>query len=55
MNSPSDWQTWATLAVVAVTALMFLRNALRKKKAGGCGSGCGCSASKKSLVPPGGR
>lgn len=35
-----DWQTWAALGVVALTAAAFLARALRKKKVGGC-STCG--------------
>lgn len=51
MNSTIDWQTWAALGVVIVTALVF---AIRqsKKKSGGCGS-CGCGHShddKKSTA-----
>jgi hypothetical protein len=39
----TDWQTWAAAGVVAITAIIFLSRALRKKKTGGgcgtCGSG----------------
>jgi hypothetical protein len=39
-----DWQSWAALAVVTVTALAFGVRALRRRRRGsvGCGGGCDC-------------
>lgn len=39
-------QTIVALAVVALAALWFVRRAVVKKKAGGCGGECGCPASQ---------
>ena len=49
MNS-SDWQTWAALGIVLLTALIFAINSSKKKK-GSCGScGCGSSHGKKTMA-----
>ncbi len=50
MKPDFDWQSWAALVVVAVTACTFLARSLRRKK-GGCGGGCGCEAGKKPKLP----
>ena len=42
----SDSQTWAALAVVALTAGIFAWRAMRGKKRSGCGGGCGCAQSR---------
>jgi len=56
MNAANnDWQSWAALTVVAVTIITFAARHLRQKKAGSCGSGCGCGAEKKPKLPAGGR
>jgi hypothetical protein len=46
-------QAWLALAVVALTAGLFLWRALRKrmKSSAGCGHDCGC-ATKKPLQKP---
>ena len=41
MNSTTDWQTWAAIGVIVVTALAFAIKSARKKAGSGCGS-CGC-------------
>jgi len=46
-----DWQTWTALGVVAVTFITFVFRSLRRKKAGSCGHGCGCDATKKPKLP----
>ena len=51
MHPDNDWQSWAALAVVAVTIGVFLARSLRRKKAGGCGGGCGCDSAKKPKLP----
>jgi len=49
----SDWQTWGALAVVAITAVLYVRRLMgkRKKKGGGgaCGGDCGCDEKKPKL------
>ncbi len=42
----SNWQTWAALGVVAITAVLFVVRALRKRRSPttGCGSGGDCGA-----------
>jgi len=51
MNS-TDWQTWAALGVVLLTALIFAIKSSKKKKEG-CGScGCGASHAKKPMADP---
>jgi hypothetical protein len=42
-----DWQSWVTLGVVVLTALVFAVRSMSKKKGGGCGAGCGCDKPKK--------
>ena len=50
MNSAPDWQSWTTIAVVVITALVFAVKAAGKKS-GGCGScGCGRSEDKKAVA-----
>ena len=39
MDTPTDWQTPAALAVVAFTALAFLTRALRARRRKAC-AGC---------------
>jgi hypothetical protein len=44
----TQWQTWAALTVVLITAtVMAYRTFFRKKT--GCGSGCGCGGAKKKI------
>lgn len=43
MNTTTDWQTWAAIGIIVVTALLFAIKSA-KKKSGGCGS-CGCGHS----------
>lgn len=51
MNSFTDWQTWAALAIVIVTALIFAVRSAKKKSSGGCGScGCGHAQEKKHVI-----
>lgn len=38
-----NWQSIAALAVVLVTAALFIVRAARKRKKTGCGGGCGCA------------
>lgn len=38
----NDWQSWAALGVVAITAVIFLFRATSRKKQGGCEGSCGC-------------
>ncbi|MDF1812141.1 MAG: FeoB-associated Cys-rich membrane protein [Verrucomicrobiales bacterium] len=39
-----EWQTWAAIAIVALTIIAFGRNLFGKKKPKGqCGGGCGCA------------
>jgi hypothetical protein len=47
----ADWQTWAALAIVVVTAAILAYRVLLKRKTG-CGSDCGCGSlkSKASLL-----
>lgn len=42
----ADIQTYAALAIVAVTALTFLVTILKRRKQAGCGGGCGCPTTK---------
>jgi len=39
----SDWQSWAALGVVVITAVVFSLRMRKAKGKAGCGSGCGCS------------
>ena len=50
---PDEWQTWAALAVVALTLGLFTRAILRsrKGKSTGCGGGCHCTV-KDKITPP---
>ena len=50
-----DWQTWAALAVLALTLGLFTRAALRSRKRSqsACGGGCHCTV--KDKVAPKGR
>jgi len=50
MKPETDWQTWATLAVVLITIGAFVARSLRAKKTG-CGGGCGCETKKKPKLP----
>ncbi len=45
----NDWQSYAALAVVAVTAGVFVWRAFCRKKPG-CRGGCGCDSPKKPQV-----
>jgi hypothetical protein len=53
-----DWQTWAALGVVVITAVLFVVRAIRKRRkaASGCASAgdCGCSGVKLGNPRPGG-
>jgi len=44
-----DWQSWAALGVVVVTAAAMLWRTIRNQKAGGsgCGGSCGCGSKIK--------
>lgn len=51
MNPSTDWQTWAALAIVVVTALIFALRSAKKKSSGDCGScGCGHAQEKKQVI-----
>ena len=39
-------QSLVALAVVAFAVIWLVRRSLAKKKAGGCGSDCGCASSE---------
>lgn len=57
-TTTADWQTWAALAVVALTAIVFaIRIALRRGTTGdgdgGCAAGCGCAATKPKVKAKG--
>ena len=47
-----DWQTWTALAIVVVTAVLYVRRLVRRKKSkgssggGACESDCGCDKQK---------
>jgi hypothetical protein len=41
-----DWQSWAALAVVILTALVFVAKRVTKKP-GSCGHDCGCGKEKQ--------
>jgi hypothetical protein len=44
-----EWQTWAALAVLAMTLGLFARALLRSRKnrSSGCGGGCHCTVKDK--------
>ena len=46
----NDWQTWTALGVVALTAVLYVRYLMRRKKnrgsGGSCDSDCGCDEKK---------
>jgi hypothetical protein len=46
----NDWQSWAALGVVGITAMIFLVRNLRPNKKGSCGGGCAC-AQKPGKIP----
>jgi hypothetical protein len=48
-----DWQQIAALALVAVTAALFVLARVRRKRKGGlpCDSHCGCAGAKSSNAP----
>jgi len=48
ISNGQDLQSMLALAIVAVTALLFARCAVRKARAGkgGCGDGCSCPVAK---------
>jgi len=54
----AGWQTWAALGVVAITAVLFVVRAIRKRRkaASGCPSAadCGCGGAKLGNLRPGG-
>lgn len=37
-----NWQSFAAIAVIIVTVILFAVRAARKRKKPGCGGGCGC-------------
>lgn len=44
-----DWQTWTALAIVVLTAILYTRRILKRKKSassGGCASDCSCEKPK---------
>ena len=43
----NDWQSYAALGVVVITAVLLLRTKFRKKSSSGCGT-CGCSSGQKA-------
>lgn len=45
-----DWQTWAALAVVLVTAIAFAVRAIRRRRRGAIGCGGGCDCAKKPVT-----
>lgn len=49
-----NWQTLAALGVVAITAILFIVRAVRKKRSSstGCGSGGDCGAAAKKFDAP---
>ena len=47
----SDQQFWAALAVVIVTAGVFVFRFFRRKKSG-CEGGCGCSVAPRKVGLP---
>jgi len=53
-----DWQTWTALGIVALTAVLFVVRAVRRRRASksGCPSAadCGCSGAKIGNPRPGG-
>jgi len=44
----TDFQSWAALAVVVITTLIFAIRAARKGEPGGCGGGCACEMKNKA-------
>jgi hypothetical protein len=49
MNTSNDWQSWAALAVVLGTLVIFVRKYFRPhKKTAGCSS---CGSAPKAKVP----
>jgi len=42
----ANWQTPFALLVVLVAAGLIVRSILKKRKASGCGGGCGCPTDK---------
>lgn len=38
-----NWQSLAALAIVLVTAALFIARAAKKRRKPGCGGGCGCA------------
>jgi hypothetical protein len=59
MRDPQAWQTAAALAIVLVTAAVFIARIAGRRKSkkggGGCGGGCGCPVQpeRKTFKPPG--
>ncbi|MBB5032237.1 FeoB-associated Cys-rich membrane protein [Prosthecobacter vanneervenii] len=37
-----DWQSIAAIAVVLVTAVLFIARSAKRRKKPGCGGSCGC-------------
>lgn len=52
-----DWQTWAALGVVAITVVLFVVRAVRKRRkaAAGCvnSADCGCGGARPGKLRPG--
>ncbi|MCF6312819.1 MAG: FeoB-associated Cys-rich membrane protein [Verrucomicrobiales bacterium] len=54
----SNWQSWITLAIIAITAIAFIGLAIAKRRkksdSSACGSNCGCPSStiSKDLKKP---
>jgi len=41
-----QWQTWAAVGIVVITAIIFVIRISKSKKTGGCGHDCGCGKKK---------
>jgi hypothetical protein len=45
----NDWQSIGALAIVGITATVFIWRAWRSRKKEGCGGGCGCPMKPKDV------
>ncbi|NNC89717.1 MAG: hypothetical protein HKN82_14775 [Akkermansiaceae bacterium] len=46
------WQSVASLGVVALTVLLFIRGLTRRKARPGCGGHCGCGVKPRDVAAP---
>lgn len=46
----TNWQSWAVFLIVGITAVIFLRNILRKSSGKGCGGSCGCHIKRNEVI-----